>query len=227
MNEYNKRILQNVLQDHREENDIEFLKEIEEAANDPMYQNPEGAAEAFAEKYSKSSKKRTKTFLFRAAAIILVITMGMSLIPITVKGTKGTLVQLIANFVNSEFISIGNDEKDKLLLSFEGQYVPTWIPDGYTISSVFNLSERKEITFTNANGKKIIYNEHSSDSQIRIDSNEYNSVENIEINGYKAVYAKTDEFQRVAITTDTVVVYITCEDATIDLIGFAELIEKR
>lgn len=38
MNEYNERTLKNVLEDYREEQDKEFLKEIEEAKNDPLYQ---------------------------------------------------------------------------------------------------------------------------------------------------------------------------------------------
>ena len=56
MNEYNERLLKNVLQDYREETDEQLLKEIEEAKNNPLFQNKDGEAAAFVEKYCKVNK---------------------------------------------------------------------------------------------------------------------------------------------------------------------------
>lgn len=53
MTEYNERLLKNVLQDIREEQDEELLKEIEDAKNNPLFRNKEGEAEAFALRYTK------------------------------------------------------------------------------------------------------------------------------------------------------------------------------
>ena len=63
MNEYNERILKNVLQDIRQENDDELLKESEDAKNDPLFQIKDGEAEAFVQKYFEKSKKKNHSHI--------------------------------------------------------------------------------------------------------------------------------------------------------------------
>lgn len=57
MTEYNERLLKNVLQDYREENDAQLLKEQEDAKNNPLFQNKEGEAEAFVQQYVRKQKR--------------------------------------------------------------------------------------------------------------------------------------------------------------------------
>ena len=45
--------------------------------------------------------------------------------------------------------------------------------------------------------------------------------------GYKGKSFNKDGLNRIIITTDNIVLYITCNDDDVDLIGFAKLIEKR
>lgn len=225
MNEYNERILKNVLQDYREEQDKELLREIEEAANNPLYQLREGEAEEFAKKYVNAGKKKKKGMVFiKAASILLVLVIGLSFIPINVEGHRSTIAELIANYVSSEFIAVGNED---VLLTYEGKYVPSWIPEGYKVESVKNLNDKQSIIFVNSDSNMIIYKEHPSGSKMKIDGENNINVQDIEINGYKGIFAEKDGIQRIIFATEDSILYISCDDPEIDLIGFAKKIEKR
>lgn len=226
MNEYNERLLKNVLQDYREETDEQLLKEIEEAKNNPLFQNKEGEAEAFALKHTKKSKKKFGRIFMKVASILVVIALCASFIPITVEGRKSTIAEIIANFVNSEFIAFDSNDDDNLLLSYEGEFVPSWIPDGYSVESINNEPNIKEIVFSNSNNI-IVYREQSIDFKQNVDYSDADNLQEIEILGYKGISYTEDGVNRVVITTDSVNIYITCNDNDVDLVGFAELIEKR
>ena len=226
MNEYNERLLKNVLQDYREETDEQLLKEIEEAKNNPLFQNKEGEAAAFAEKHCKKQKKNlTKTFA-KAASILLVIAIGFSFIPFTVEGRKSSVAQIIANFVNSEFVIFGNNENDNLILSYDGEFVPTFIPEGYSVESINNEPNMKEIIFTNFENM-ILYSEQIIDVKTNVDYSDKKNLQEFEALGYKGVYFVTNDACHVVIITDNSIITIMCDDLTFDLIGFAELLEKR
>lgn len=226
MNEYNERLLKNVLQDYREETDEQLLKEIEEAKNNPLFQNKEGEAEAFVLEYTKKPKKKFGRIFLKVASILVVIALCASFIPITVEGRKSTIAEIIANFVNSEFIAFDSNENDSLLLSYEGEFVPTWIPDGYNIESVNNGKNTKEIIFSDSSNI-LVYREQSIDFKQNVDYSDADNLQEIEILGYNGISFTKDGINRIVITTEEANIYISCDDDTVDLIGFAEKIEKR
>lgn len=226
MTEYNERLLKNVLQDYREETDEQLLKEIEEAKNNPLFQNKEGEAVAFAAGYTKKPKKKFGRIFLRVASILIVIAIGFSFIPFTVEGRRSSLAEIVANFVNSEFVIFGNNENDNLLLSYEGEFVPTWIPDGYKVESVNNEPNLKEIVFSNSKNM-ILFKELPISFKMNIDYFDAENMKEIEILGYTGNSFAKDGVNRIVITTENSCIYISCDDNTVDLIGFAELIEKR
>ena len=226
MNEYNERLLKNVLQDYREETDEQLLKEIEEAKNNPLFQNKEGEAEAFAADYTKKPKKKYGRIFLKVASILVVIALCASFIPITVEGRKSTIAEIIANFVNSEFIAFDSNDDDNLLLSYEGEFVPSWIPDGYSVESINNEPNIKEIVFSNSNNI-IVFREQVVDFKQNVDYADADNLQNIEILGYNGILFTKDGINRIVITTEEANIYISCDDDTVDLIGFAEKIEKR
>ena len=225
MTEYNERLMKNVLQDVRETQDEELLKEIENAKNDPLFANKDGEAEAFVQKYTKKKKKSGRIFL-RVASIVLVIAIGVAFIPFTVEGRRSSLAEMVANFVNSEFVIFGNNEKDDLLLSYEGEFIPSYIPDGYKVESVNNGKNMKEIVFSESN-KRIVFREQVIDIKTNIDYEDGENLQEIEVLGYKGKSFTKDGVNRVIIVTEKLNIYISCNDNTVDLIGFAKLIEKR
>lgn len=226
MTEYNERLLKNVLQDIREEQDAELLKEIEEAKNNPMFANKENEAEEFAEKYTKKPKKKTGKIIFRAASIVLIAAVMLSFVPFKAQGQKISLAKIIMNFVNSEFLAFDSNEEDSLLLSYEGEYIPSYIPDGYSVQSVNNDPEIKEIVFSKEN-KAIILKEQNSDYKTNVDYSDAVNLQEIEILGYKGIFFTENDINRIVITTEKLNIYISCNDNAIDLIGFAEKLEKR
>ena len=226
MNEYNERLLKNVLQDYREETDEQLLKEIEEAKNNPLFQNKEGEAEAFALKHTKKSKKKFGKIFLRVASIFLVIAIGCAFIPFTVEGRRSSLAEIIANFVNSEFIAFDSNDDDNLLLAYEGEFVPTFIPDGYSVESVNNGKNTKEIIFSDSSNI-LVYREQSIDFKQNVDYADADNLQNIEILGYNGISFTKDGINRIVLTTEEANIYISCDDDTVDLIGFAEKIEKR
>lgn len=226
MTEYNERLLKNVLQDIREEQDAELLKEIEEAKNNPMFANKENEAEEFAEKYTKKPKKKTGKIIFRAASIVLIAAVMLSFVPFKAQGQKISVAKIIMNFVNSEFLAFDSNEEDSLLLSYKGEYIPSYIPDGYSVQSVNNDPEIKEIVFSKEN-KVIILKEQNIEYKTNIDYSDAVNLQNIEILGYKGMSFEKDGVYHIVITIDNSNIYISCDDDNIDLIGFAEKLEKR
>ncbi|MBR3868470.1 MAG: DUF4367 domain-containing protein [Clostridia bacterium] len=226
MNEYNERLLKNVLEDYREEQTEQLKKEIEDAKNDPLFQNKEGEAEAFALKYTKKKNNKPVKLFVRVASILLVLAISLAFIPFTVEGRKSSIAEIIANFVNSEFIAFDSNEDDKLLLSYEGKFVPTWIPDGYSVESVTNEADKNEIVFSNIK-KRIVFKEQALDVKTNIDYADAEDLQEIEILGYNGMSFKKDGMNRIVITAENTVLYISCNDDSVDLIGFAKKIEKR
>lgn len=226
MTEYNERLLKNVLQDVREEQDAELMKEIEEAKNNPMFANKENEAAEFAEKHTKKPKKKKGKTIFKAAIIVIVSAVLLSFVPFNARGQRFSVAEIIINFVNSEFLAFDSNENDSLLLSYEGEYIPTYIPDGYSVESVNNDPEIKEIVFKGENSV-LAFKELNLDVKLNLDYSDAENLQKIEILGYQGMSFTEDGVNRIVITTDSTNIYITCNDDTVDLIGFAEKLEKR
>ena len=55
----------------------------------------------------------------------------------------------------------------------------------------------------------------------------YDIKKDIEINGIKGLLVAKDSVQRIILTDDDLIMYISCNDPDVDIVGFADLIEKR
>lgn len=228
MNEYNERVLKTVLQDYREANDAVLLQEIEEAKNDPRFQVREGEAEVFAQKYVKKTGKKTQKMFLKVASVILaVVLVGSVVIPVTVEGRKSSLARLIFSFVNSEFLAFDSNEDDRLLLSYEGEFVPSFIPDGYSVESVNNNPDMKELVLKNDDKHMIVLKEQDIDVKSNNDFAKAENLQEISILGYNGTYYEQDGIQYVIVIADNLFLCIFSDDSEVDLIGFAKKIETR
>lgn len=72
-----------------------------------------------------------------------------------------------------------------------------------------------------------MFKELDIDLKMNIDYSDAENLKEIEILGNNGILYTKDGINRVVITTEESIIYISCEDSTIDLIGFAEKIEKR
>jgi hypothetical protein len=228
MNEYNERVLKTVLQDYRAENDDELLKEIEDAKNDPLFQVSDEEAASFAKKYvKKNGKKNRKLFLKVASVILTVVLAGAVFVPVTVEGKKNTLAQHLIYYINSEFLAFGTDDDSQLLLSYEGEFVPSYIPEGYYVDFVNNSKDFKELVLKNSEGKKIMLSEQKIKVNITADHKTDVEIKEIDILGHKGIYYIEDNVQYVIVKTDKLILNIICNNEETNLLVFAEKIEKR
>lgn len=235
MTEYNKRVLKNVLEDMCEENDKVFLKEIEESKGDPHFANTKDSDKKIQKALSDSTKgikrKRRKKLLIRVASVILVLLACVSVATLSVKGFREKIWEFLTNIGNpsySLFVSSGDDGTNKLS-AYEGQYIPTWIPDGYEVTSVSNNTYYKTIKLKNSDGKTISYSEHSKSNDVKfnLDKESCDSYEASTVNGRKTIIATKDGIITLLIKENDAIIYVTFNDTDINIISFAEMIEKK
>lgn len=227
MNKDNEKMLKKALSEIVEKQDEQFAKEIEEANNNPLYQLKENEAADFVKEHMP--KKRTNKAFLRAASIILVIIVSVTTVTLSVEGFKERFNEFVNNLNSSIFatVKITDDEDEAKLLSFEGQYAPTYIPEGYYVESVTNEENRGEIILKNKEGYSILFREQTSGIKSNLDTENADSVENVEINGMKGLLVQKDNLTTIALTTENTIIYLTCNDVEVNLVAFAEKIEKR
>lgn len=228
MTDYNEQVLKEAMKKIIEEESEEILKEMEIAKTIPEFQVKEGEAEAFVEKYmsKKSNKKKT---LMRVASVAVAVLVCFSAVTLSVDGFRNRFTEFLSNFSNSDHASvdIGNSKNDELLLNYKGQYVPTYIPEGYVISDVSNDKEMCSLTLESKDGKVIILSEQSADIKTRMDTEGADNIENIEINNMKGLLVVKNGVINIVLANDSIVLDFVCSDPEIDLVGFAKLVERR
>jgi len=227
MNEYNERLLKNVLQDYREENDARLSEEIEEAKNDPLFQNKAGEAEEFSKKYLKKSKRKKEKLFLKVASILLVILIGVSFIPVTVKGGRSTVSRVVVNLMNSEFLDFGGNEYERQLLTYEGKYIPSFIPSGYELDAIKNSKSGDSLVYIDNENHALIFEEFSINARASFDYSENAVIQQIEVLGHDGIMYVEDGVQYVIIAMDDVNISIVCSDTDVDILSFAEKIQKR
>lgn len=228
MNEYNEQVLKEAMKKIVEEEYKEILKEMEIAKTIPEIQVKEGEAEAFVEKYMprKSNKKKT---LMRVASIAVAVLICFSAVTLSVDGFRNRFTEFLSNFSNSDHASvdIGNSKNDELLLSYKGQYVPTYIPEGYTVTEVVNEKSMCSLTLESKNNMFIMMTEQSANIKTRIDTENADYVEDVEINNMKGLLVIKNDVANMILASDSAVLHFICSDPEIDLVGFAKLVERR
>lgn len=233
MNEYNERLLKNVLEDCSEEQDKTFLKEIEEANNDPRFARTPEKDAAFEKLLNKETKKadrkaNAKKNLIRAASIFFAICFGFTVMTVTVQGFKEKVWNFFANLGSQTHFSLHTttDDNEKMLDKYEGKYIPSFIPDGYKIDNVEN---DKGIYYINMirDENLLSFTENDLDTVLGIDNEQADIYEEITINGETAIKAEKDGTFYLTLKRDKCLIHIMTTDEELDLIGFAELIEKK
>ena len=235
MTEYNRRVLKNVLEDMCEENDKVFLKEIEEIKNEPRFTNTRDTDKKIQKALNDSTKRIKKRHcrkkLIRVASVILVLLACVSVATLSVKGFREKIWEFLTNIGNpsySLFVSSGDDDANKLS-AYEGQYIPTWIPDGYEVALVDNKMHYKIIELKNSNGKTISYTEYpkGNDVKFNLDKESCDSYEVSVVNGREIIIASKNGVITLVVKEKDAIVQAVFNDAAVDVLGFASHIEKK
>lgn len=224
MNEYNEKVIKEALTLLREKENEEIRKEMEEANKIPEFRVKEGEAERFVKQFEK---KRSRKAWLRAASIVVVVVVSLTVVTLSVDGFREKFTSFFTNFTSEEYATVDVGESDEMFSEYQGQFVPTAIPKGYKVEDIVNGTDRLEILLKNKNGSMIVLKEQSADLKSNIDTENANSVEEIEINGMSGLYFTKGNSENIFLNSNETMLHIYDDDPAFDLLGFAELIEKR
>lgn len=224
MNEYNEKVIKEALTLLREKENEEIRKEMEEANKIPEFRVKEGEAERFVKQFEK---KRSRKAWLRAASIVVVVVVSLTVVTLSVDGFREKFTSFFTNFTSEEYATVDVGESDEMFSEYQGQFVPTAIPEGYKVESVVNDGNMFEITLKNKSDSLIIIREQGAGLKSNIDTENADEVKNIEINNMSGLYVKKGTLQNVLISSEEVMLHTFTDDLDIDLIGFTELMEKR
>lgn len=224
MNEYNEKVIKEALTLLREKENEEIRKEMEEANKIPEFRVKEGEAERFVKQFEK---KRSRKAWLRAASIVVVVVVSLTVVTLSVDGFREKFTSFFTNFTSEEYATVDVGESDEMFSEYQGQFVPTAIPEGYKVESVVNGADMFEITLKNKSGSLIIIREQSTGLKSNVDTENANGVEKIEINGMNGLYFVKGNSENVLLNSSETMLHIVDDDECFDLMGFAELLEKR
>lgn len=233
MTEYNKRILKIVTDDIIDENDELFLKEIEAASADPRFANTKESDEKMKKALDEAfaAKKPRSKALLRAASVFLALLVGLSVMTLTVKGFREKLWEVLSNIGNPSysFMLASKSENENKLSEYAGQYIPTWIPEGYEVVEVDNDVYFKTIKLENDSGNIISFTEHPKENEKKFNLNkeDYDSYEEHRVKGKDVVIAIKDDIVYLIVNETDAIVHAIFNGDAIDVLAFAEMIEKK
>lgn len=235
MNKYNERMLKNVLEDIREENDIKLQQEAEDAASNPLFANNTDSDrrfnEALAEIEKSKKRKHHRKTLIRVASVFFAILIGLSAVTLSVKGFREKLWEIIRNIGNPSYsLMVSSDNpNDRLLADYEGLYIPKYIPEGYEVVSVNNKEHSKTIKYQNSSGNVISFAEHTQDidKKFNLDKEDFNSYETYKDDVRQTVIATKDNVSYIVLKENNIIIHVIVTDTKIDIKSFADMIEKK
>ena len=224
MNEYNEKVINEALTLLREKENEEIRKEMEEANKIPEFRVKEGEAERFVKQFEK---KRSRKAWLRAASIVVVMVVSLTVVTLSVDGFREKFTSFFTNFTSEEYAGVKVGEEDDLFMSYKGQFVPSVIPEGYEVESVVSDELKNVIVLKNKSQNIIVIKEQPTEMKSNIDTEDTDVVKKVSINGIDSLYFKKGNCENVVIHSDEIMLQVYDDDDRVDLIGFAELIEKR
>lgn len=235
MNKYNERVLKNVLEDIREENDIKLQQEAEEAATNPLFANNDNTDQKLQDVLNGITKvkkrKQRKKSLLRVASVFFALLIGLTVMTLSVKGFREKLWNFLSNIGNSSYslFVASNNPGENMLSEYEGMYIPTYIPEGYEIISVDNNSYYNTIKYKNESDKTISFTEYpkSLENKINLDKESFDSFETYQNGGRETILLTKNDIIQLYIKENCIIIQVTFNDKNIDVKSFAEMIEKK
>lgn len=165
--------------------------------------------------------KRTSVALIAAIIFFSAIIAGVQALRVQALNflisvePKYTLLQLKDND--------NTQDAEQLIVNWTNTYVPTYIPDGYEVSSMtYNDSIKKLIFESSDDNSLITYTEYDSINNIAIDIEGASLIEKININGHNGTLSIRDSVTSIAWTTDNHLFSIQGQISKVEAIKIAE-----
>ena len=116
------------------------------------------------------------------------------------------LIRIKPEYTSFQLEDSNGDEQDdgNAIVNWTNTYVPTYVPEGYIVSSVSDTNATKKITFTNTLDESLflIYTEYTSANSIAVDTEIASSIEKVNINNQDGTLSVKDSIVSVVWVMD-------------------------
>lgn len=159
------------------------LEELEQQGLPPL---PEGLQQRLEAELDKQWRRRGKgrhrlrRVLSKAAIVALILAAGFAALYTNVDAFRDKMRQLVMEYTD---VSINFSTEDVAGVGLQGNYAPTWVPEGYEIASAYHGRDDVFIEYRNEKGGNIIFGAHDNDCILGIDSEDTDFIKDIKIHG--------------------------------------------
>lgn len=184
-------------------------------------------------KMLKSQKKKAKRMAAakrianKAAMVTIVFIIGLVLATFSVDAIKiGVLNFLIETTQRYTSIQVGGvvDKEEKVTIPWSSYYLPEYIIDGYSLSSVQEFSDIRLIYFQNTNGEVIKFSQSFDNDNYQIDTENTEATE-VMINGAKGILVDKDGVVTLLWNNSDYTFYLTGKADKEEIVKMAESIK--
>lgn len=234
LEEYEDALMRLVVYDAAELEGQSLLEESKRLRVSPEWKSSPEAQQKFLRRlnaaYSENKRKVVKRTLYKALRMsvisLLVVTTVFIIAMTTVQAFRATVMNLWLDIgpAYTSFRLKGSEVVDSELVSWTNAYVPTYIPEGYKLStfSVGKLYKRIVFEDDQEPGSTISYIELSSASHLNIDTEDASRFETVLINGYNATLVLKNDTVTIVWEMDGILFTIQAQTSVDIAIKIAE-----
>lgn len=183
-------------------------------------------------KKAKSLKNgRVSKILHRTAVAMMATILTLFGVTFSVQAVRVQVLNFLIN-IEPEYTSLQLNDSDnmqkngKLIVNWKNAYVPTYIPDGYEVTSISYDKAIKKIIFSNPNNDlTIIYTEYNSINTIAVDTEDASLVEKVKVNDHDGTLSIKDSISSIAWIIDTHLFVFQGQMSTDEAIKMAESVK--
>lgn len=234
--QYEDALFRLVMNDAAEKEGRLFFEENERLKNDPENLPSQKKIDKFTRlvdsRLKTAGKKqrnhRASKIFTRAAAALLALVVMFSAMMLTVQAFRIQVLNFLIS-IEPKFTSFqlkdnsDNQNNGQLIVNWTNAYVPTYIPKGYTVSSISYSDSAKKIIFTKQeDDSTIVYTEYNSINIIAVDTENASLVEKVKINGQEGTLSVKDSMTSVVWIKDNHLFTIQGQVSTNEAIKMAE-----
>ena len=210
-----------------------LLKEAEEARNNPEYAPSEEAKKQIAKLIERKFRRdRIRAmakiggkFMLRFAIVIGVISLGFILTFTTVSAFRVQVLNFLLGF-EEKYIAIklddGENTNAEINLNWHDAYIPSYIPEGYSVYEITDFEESKTIDYINDDGIILRFMQFKSLITTNVDSENAEVFKHIRINGEEGIISIKKEKTTISWKRDNKAFVIIAQLSEKEIVKIAE-----
>jgi hypothetical protein len=193
--EYEESLFKLVMHDVAEKEGRLFLEEKDKLKNDPEYLPSQAEVQKFSRQLDAQLRKpkvyarrrRIWQALNKVAIAILIVLVILGATVVTVEAVRVRAMNFLMD-IQQEYTSFqlkdnSGSEGGSVTIDWHQSYIPTYIPDGYEISTARKEERSRIIEFQNPQGESITYMELMQGSKPHLDTENASDLDTVSING--------------------------------------------